>query len=136
MLGVFCRRWGVPLIDGGTERLPRLIGLSRALDLILTGRAVTASEALEMGLVNRVVRPGTSRAEAEALAGQLARFPQVCMNADRAAAYRAFDQPLPAAIRQTFEAAGPSLAEATRGADRFARGHGRSGRFDDFDRDW
>src|SRR5204862_2016419 len=83
VFGVFCRRWGVPLIDGGTVRLPRLIGTSRAMDMILTGRAVDASEALASGLVNRVVAPGASRAAAEELAHELARFPQTCLREDR-----------------------------------------------------
>src|SRR6185437_16909910 len=96
--GVFCRRFGVPLIDGGTLRLPRLIGLSRALDMILTGRAVDAAEAHAMGLANRVVPRGAARAQAEALAHDLARFPQDCMRADRASAYAAFDAPLAAAL--------------------------------------
>ncbi len=89
VLGVFCRRWGVPLIDGGTVRLPRLIGLGRALDLILTGRPVHANEALSMGLVNRVVPEGEARKAAEALALEIARFPQVCMRSDRAVSLRA-----------------------------------------------
>ena len=83
MLGVFCRRWGVPLIDGGTVRLPRLIGVSRAMDMILTGRPVGAAEAHAIGLVNRVVPGGGSRAAAEALAHELARFPQTCLREDR-----------------------------------------------------
>jgi len=93
VLGVFCRRFGVPLIDGGTQRLPRLIGISRALDLILTGRPVSAEEALGMGLVNRVVEPGEVRQEAENLAAQLAEHPQICMCSDREAVYRGFDLP-------------------------------------------
>lgn len=94
ILGVFCRRWGVPLIDGGTIRLPRLIGLSRALDLILTGRAVTAAEALSMGLANRVVPAGEARAAAEALALELSALPQVCMRQDRLSAYEQFGMSL------------------------------------------
>jgi len=83
VLGVFCRRWGVPLIDGGTVRLPRLIGLGRALDLILTGRAVSAAEALQMGLISRVVPPGQARQAAEALAAEIAALPQTCLRSDR-----------------------------------------------------
>ena len=98
ILGVFCRRWGVPLIDGGTVRLPRLIGLSRALDMILTGRPVGATEALAMGLANRVVAPGEARASAEALAHELAALPQVCMRQDRLSAYEQFGMSLDDAI--------------------------------------
>ncbi|MEO0603037.1 MAG: crotonase/enoyl-CoA hydratase family protein, partial [Myxococcota bacterium] len=132
VLGVFCRRWGVPLIDGGTVRLPRLVGLSRALDLILTGRAVGAPEALSMGLANRMVPDGSARAEAEALARQIAAFPQRCMRADRRSAFAAFDAPLPDALRAEFERGLPSvLAEGVSGAARFAAGAGRHGSFDD-----
>ena len=102
ILGVFCRRWGVPLIDGGTIRLPRLIGLSRALDLILTGRPVAADEALAMGLANRVVPPGTARAAAEALASQLASLPQVCMREDRLSAYEQGDLTMQEALTNEF----------------------------------
>lgn len=130
VFGVFCRRWGVPLIDGGTVRLPRLIGLSRALDLILTGRAVKADEALAMGLVNRVVPKGTSRAAAEALAEEIAAFPQLCMRADRMSAITQFDSPLPEAILKEFEGGVASLhAEGVAGAARFAGGAGRHGSF-------
>jgi enoyl-CoA hydratase len=129
-LGVFCRRWGVPLIDGGTVRLPRLIGLSRALDLILTGRPVKADEALAMGLVNRVVAKGQARAAAEALAEELAAFPQACLRADRASALGQFDLPLPEALRREFEGGLRALAdEGVAGAARFAAGAGRHGDF-------
>ncbi len=102
ILGVFCRRVGVPLIDGGTVRLPRLIGRGRALDLILTGRAVTASEALAIGLVDRVVPHGESRPAAEALAAEIAAFPQACMRADRESVYAQEGLPLDDALRQEF----------------------------------
>jgi enoyl-CoA hydratase len=126
-MGVFCRRWGVPLIDGGTIRLPRLIGLSRALDLILTGRAVPADEALAMGLVNRVVEPGTARAAAIALAQQLAVLPQVAMRADRMSAYLQHDLDLDSAIAQELELGKRALLEGAAGAMRFAQGAGRGG---------
>ena len=130
VLGVFCRRWGVPLIDGGTVRLPRLIGLSRALDLILTGRPVGADEALAMGLVNRVVAPGSAREAAEALARELAAFPQACLRADRRSAYEQANLPLEDALRQEFlRGAGVLMEEALPGAQRFAEGAGRHGRF-------
>jgi enoyl-CoA hydratase len=128
VLGVFCRRWGVPLIDGGTVRLPRLIGLSRALDLILTGRAIGAQEALQFGLVNRVVPRGHALIAAEALALQLLEFPQACLNADRLSAYSQFDLPLPEALRHEFEGGLVALStEGAAGAGRFARGAGRHG---------
>ncbi len=130
VLGVFCRRWGVPLIDGGTVRLPRLIGLSRALDLILTGRPVGAEEALQMGLVNRVVPKGQARAAAIELAQELARLPQVCLRNDRLSAYEQFDLSLDAALANEFKHGLTSLAAgAQAGAARFAGGAGRHGSF-------
>ncbi|HUJ25501.1 MAG TPA: crotonase/enoyl-CoA hydratase family protein [Myxococcales bacterium] len=130
VLGVFCRRWGVPLIDGGTVRLPRLIGLSRALDLILTGRPVTAQEALQMGLVNRVVKRGESRAAAEALAREIAAFPQDCMRADRRSAYEQADLDFAAAMQNEFRHGVQSLQSGgIEGAQRFAGGEGRHGKF-------
>ncbi len=127
-LGVFCRRWGVPLIDGGTVRLPRVVGMGRALDLILTGRAVSADEALSMGLVNRVVPPGAAQAVALELAQQIAAFPQQCMLADRASCYAQWDLPLPEALRQEGQRGVPMVAaEGAAGAARFAQGAGRHG---------
>ena len=120
VFGVFCRRWGVPLIDGGTVRLPRLIGLSRALDLILTGRPVDAHEALQMGLANRVVPTGTSRAAAEELAAQLARFPQVTLRGDRRSALEQEGRPVAEAMARELEIGRESLAQAVEGAARFA----------------
>ena len=130
VLGVFCRRWGVPLIDGGTVRLPRLIGLSRALDLILTGRPVGAAEALGMGLANRVVPRGTSRQAAETLAQELAQFPQVCLRCDRRSAYQQFDLTIEQALQNEFAGGLAALQqESLAGARRFATGEGRHGNF-------
>lgn len=130
VLGVFCRRWGVPLIDGGTVRLPRIVGMGRALDMILTGRPVDAQEALSMGLVNRVVEPGGALAEARAIARSIAAFPQQCMLADRASAYAQWDLPLAEALRQEGRKGAPMVAaEGAAGARRFAAGAGRHGRF-------
>jgi enoyl-CoA hydratase len=131
VFGVFCRRWGVPLIDGGTIRLPRMIGLSRALDMILTGRPVEAEEALQMGLANRIVAPGAARAEAEALASQIARFPQRCMRGDRRSAYEQFDLSLAEALKNEFRLGLATIesGETLEGAGRFAGGAGRHGKF-------
>ena len=132
VFGVFCRRWGVPLIDGGTVRLPRLIGLSRAMDMILTGRPVGAEEALRMGLANRVVKKGTSRTEAEALAQEIARFPQNCVRSDRLSAYQQFDLDFDQAMRHEFGLGLKTIhsGETVEGANRFARGEGRHGSFE------
>src|SRR5882724_1387363 len=131
-LGVFCRRWGVPLIDGGTVRLPRLIGLSRALDLILTGRPVKAQEALSIGLVHRVIPKGTSRWAAEELARELAQFPQVCMRGDRLSAYEQVDLSFGEAMANEFNHGLAALREETSaGAKRFAGGAGRHGSFEE-----
>lgn len=130
VFGVFCRRWGVPLIDGGTVRLPRIIGTGRALDIILTGRPVNAAEAQEMGLANRVVRDGTARAEAEALARQIASFPQACVRADRRSAMAQWELPLAAALQQEGACGAPIVAaEGKRGARQFEQGVGRHGQF-------
>jgi len=129
VLGVFCRRFGVPLIDGGTVRLPRLIGLSRALDLILTGRAVGADEALAMGLANRVVEDGQALQAAMVLAEQLAALPQTCLRNDRRSAYEQFGMGLDEALAHEFALGQQTLAsgEAARGAHLFSAGAGRGG---------
>jgi len=130
--GVYCRRWGVPLIDGGTVRLPRIVGRGRALDLILTGRKVTAEEALRINLCEHVVPDGESRARAEALAHEIARFPQVCLRADRRSVYRQEGLVLREAMRFEWRNGVPAyFAEGAAGAARFASGKGRGGKFDD-----
>jgi enoyl-CoA hydratase len=130
VFGVFCRRWGVPLIDGGTVRLPRIVGMGRALDMILTGRPVSATEALAMGLVNRVTPPGGALAAARALALQIAAFPQQCMLADRRSAYAQWDLPLADALQREGAQGVPIVfAEGEAGAARFAGGSGRHGTF-------
>jgi enoyl-CoA hydratase len=130
ILGVFCRRWGVPLIDGGTVRLPRLIGMSRALDMILTGRPVDAAEALSIGLANRVVPKGRAREAAEALAREIAKFPQVCMRNDRQSAYEQFAMSIDDAMKNELAHGMNALQqEALAGAQRFAKGEGRHGKF-------
>jgi enoyl-CoA hydratase len=128
VFGVFCRRWGVPLIDGGTVRLPRIVGMGRALDMILTGRAVQADEALAMGLASRVVETGQALVVAQQLAREIAAFPQQCMLADRASAYGQWDLPLAQALQQEGARGTPMVfAEGVAGAARFAAGAGRHG---------
>jgi enoyl-CoA hydratase len=128
--GVYCRRWGVPLVDGGTVRLPRIVGRGRALDLILTGRKVEAEEAQRIGLCEQVVPDGESRPRAEALAREIARFPQACMRADRRSVYRQEGLPLREAMRYEWENGVPAYyAEGRSGAARFASGKGRGGDF-------
>jgi enoyl-CoA hydratase len=127
VFGVFCRRWGVPLIDGGTVRLPRLIGQSRAMDMILTGRAVAADEALEIGLANRVVPNGQSRQAAEELAAQLAALPQQCLRSDRLSALHQCGTTESEALDFEFASISRVAAEANEGAGRFAAGAGRHG---------
>ena len=129
VFGVFCRRWGVPLVDGGTVRLPRLIGQSRALDMILTGRAVAAEEALQMGLANRVVPEGTALANAIKLAKELAELPQLCLRSDRMSAYDQWSLDMPAALQRETDLGLVTVrsGETRAGAARFASGAGRHG---------
>ncbi|WIM87522.1 crotonase/enoyl-CoA hydratase family protein [Candidatus Mycobacterium wuenschmannii] len=127
VFGVFCRRWGVPLIDGGTIRLPRLIGQSRAMDMILTGRAVDAAEALSIGLANRVVPKGNARKAAEQLALELSGLPQQCLRADRLSALHQWGQSEADALDYEFASISRVAAEANEGAGRFAAGAGRHG---------
>ena len=129
VLGVFCRRWGVPLIDGGTVRLPRLIGVSRAMDMILTGRGVDAAEAERIGLVNRIVAPGQSLAAAQRLAAELARFPQACLREDRLSLLEQDGLDERAAIANELAHGRRSLTEARAGLERFRAGEGRHGTF-------
>jgi len=131
VFGVYCRRWGVPLVDGGTIRLPRLIGMSHALDMILTGRGVSGEEARSMGLANRIVEPGETLDAALALAADLARFPQRCLRSDRLSAYRQWSLDLESALREETVLGREVIAsgETREGATRFARGAGRHGAF-------
>ena len=133
VFGVYCRRWGVPLVDGGTIRLSRLIGHSHALDLILTGRGVSGDEARTMGLANRLVEPGQALATAIELAESLTSFPQLCMQADRLSSYEQWGMSLPDALKNEYRHGWEVIAsgETRAGATRFAQGKGRHGDFSD-----
>ncbi len=130
-MGVYCRRWGVPLIDGGTVRLPRIVGHGRAMDLILTGRKVEAEECLAIGLASRVVDDGKALSAALELGETLARFPQACMRADRTSALAQWSLTETAALTSEWRSAGTILSEGTSGAARFASGKGRGGDFEE-----
>lgn len=131
IFGVFCRRWGVPLVDGGTIRLARLIGVGHALDMILTGRPISSDEALAMGLANRVVENGTARAEAEKLASQIAQFPQICLRHDRLSMYEGLNLNFDEAMANEFQHGKEVInsLETIQGAKRFKDGAGRHGKF-------
>jgi enoyl-CoA hydratase len=130
--GVYCRRWGVPLIDGGTVRLPRLVGMGKALEIILTGRKVPAEEAYRIGLAEKVVPHGKAREAAEDMAQEIARFPQECVRADRLSAYRAWGKSVRAGLESEWATSARVVkAEGIRGATRFAEGKGRHGDFKD-----
>jgi enoyl-CoA hydratase len=132
VFGVFCRRWGVPLIDGGTIRLSRMLGHSHALDMILTGRGVSGEEARMMGLANKLVKKGQAMAEAKRMAKQLCGFPQLCMRSDRMSSYQQWDQDFPAALQNETRLGLEVIksGETLDGAQRFANGAGRHGQFD------
>ncbi|MGH7932305.1 MAG: crotonase/enoyl-CoA hydratase family protein [Candidatus Binataceae bacterium] len=131
IFGVYCRRFGVPLVDGGTVRLPRLIGMSNALDMILTGRGVSGDEALRMGLANRVVDTGKALEAAKELARQLAAFPQLCLRSDRMSAYQGWTMSLEQAIANEYRHGFATIesGETRAGAERFSSGVGRHGKF-------
>ena len=130
--GVYCRRWGVPLIDGGTVRLPRMVGMGRAMEIILTGRKVPAEEAYRIGACEKLVPDGKSRESAEAMAHEMARFPQACLRADRRSAYMQNGLSLREAMRKEWYNGVPAfIAEGAQGAQRFASGRGRHGDFGD-----
>ena len=130
-MGVYCRRWGIPLIDGGTVRLPRLVGEGRAMDLILTGRRVDATEALQIGLCEYVVPEGDARTYSEALAHEIARFPQSCMRADRNSVQNQYGLSINQALKQEWEGSKNEISKGIEGAPRFAKGKGRRGDFSD-----